>query len=165
MLGSREKPNVMKANFLLFTFSFLLFLAGCSGGEKRKATALPYVRQGAVFELKLEDFFQNHPLAKDQNIRVDFLGQDSETSYHVAQVRDREPFHKHEKSDLKVIVIQGKGTLKLDQSTRALRIWDSAHVPMGTPHAFINKGDILAAAFVMFSPPFTKGDKVLVGKE
>jgi mannose-6-phosphate isomerase-like protein (cupin superfamily) len=39
-----------------------------------------------------------------------------------------------------------------------MNVGDSAFIPRGTPHYFVNEGSTPAAAIVTFSPPFSGPD-------
>lgn len=117
-----------------------------------------YVRDGALLQLDPDDYLASHPLPAGKNIQPDQIGADDETSYHVVQVRDRETLHVHEKSDLRVYVIRGQGSLILGNKTLKLREGSTALIPRGRPHAFINEGSEPAVAWVLFNPPFQAGD-------
>ena len=43
-----------------------------------------------------------------------------------------------------------------------MRVGDTAVVPKGVPHYFVNNGDQPAAAFVTFTPPYDGTDNVPV---
>lgn len=143
----------------------VLWMGGCAGGQKREQTALMYVNQGGIYQLNPEEFIAGHPLGEEENIRIDFLGQDVDTSYHFAQIRDREPLHRHEKSDLSVTLLRGHGVLRLGAKEIKIRQGDTINVPGHSNHAFINRSAKPAAAFVMFRPPLTKGDRILVNEK
>lgn len=142
----------------------VLLMGGCAGVQKREQTALMYVNQGGIFQLNPEEFIAGHPLGDGENIRMDFLGQDIDTSYHFAQIRDREPLHRHEISDLTVILLRGHGVLRLGSKEKKVREGDTVKIPANANHAFINRSGEPASAFVMFRPPFQEGDKVLVNE-
>jgi quercetin dioxygenase-like cupin family protein len=105
-------------------------------------------------------FLASHPLAPEQNIRVDEVGRSPSASYHLVQVRGGESPHHHATHDLTVIVLSGEGTLDLGARRIALRAGDVAMIPRGEVHWFTNRGRGNALALVVFSPPLDTPDSV-----
>lgn len=98
-----------------------------------------------------------------ENIRVVEVARDADTSHHLVGVRDREPYHRHDKSALLAVVLSGRGRMRIDGVEQPVDAGSVLYVPRGTPHAFIN-GDTEnpAVAYVVFSPPFDGADRVPV---
>lgn len=90
------------------------------------------------------------------------LVQTGHTTLLAVAVRTGEKPHRHDKSDMFVVSLQGKGEMTVGERTISMQAGDSAFVPRGTPHYFVNKGEGDALALVMFSPPLQPGDSVTV---
>ena len=110
-------------------------------------------------------WLSEHPLASDENIRVDELERDDTSSSHLVQIRDREPLHLHQQHDLEVMVRRGRGTLQLGSELVELKPGGLIGIPRGTPHAFINHSSQPAVAFAVFSPPFDGKDTIEVDEK
>jgi mannose-6-phosphate isomerase-like protein (cupin superfamily) len=102
------------------------------------------------------------PLPDGQNIRSIALWQDMVLSCHLVQVRDREAPHVHARHDLTVTVLRGEGRLFVNGVAHPMRGGDTAVIPRGTPHYFVNDGASPAAAFVTFAPAYDGTDQVPV---
>ncbi len=99
-------------------------------------------------------------LGPDEALRVRELGRDASTSHHLVWIRDREPLHRHECHDLMVVVLQGRGFLRLGKEERAVGEGSILYVPRGAVHAFRNAGPEPAVAYVVYVPPFDGADRV-----
>ena len=99
------------------------------------------------------------PLAPGENIRVRELEHGANSSVSLVQIRDREQPHIHSRYDLTVLLAKGSGTLWLNGEALAMHEGDTAFVPKGTPHYFVNGGPEPAAALVVFAPAFTEPDQ------
>jgi quercetin dioxygenase-like cupin family protein len=105
-------------------------------------------------------FVAAHPLAPDQNIRVDEVGRTASATYHLVQVRRGESPHRHMAHDLTVVVLDGGGTLDRGERRVVLTRGDVAVIPRGEVHWFTNRGRGNALALVVFSPPLDAPDSV-----
>lgn len=101
-----------------------------------------------------------HPLSATQNISALRLGRTDTISYHLVQIRDREPPHIHATHDLVVTLLHGKGRLFVRGQPQEMHPGDVAVVPHGTPHYFVNTDCAPSAAFVTFAPPYDGTDQV-----
>lgn len=99
------------------------------------------------------------PLAAGENIRTRELERGPASSVSLVQIRDREQPHIHTRYDLSVTLAKGSGTLWLNSSALPMHEGDTAFIPKGTPHYFINEGPEPAAALVAFAPAFTEPDQ------
>lgn len=115
-----------------------------------------------VATIALQPWLREHPLNADQTIRVDELGRSDAASFHIVQVRTKEPPHVHRTHDLVAVVKQGHGTLFLGSQQLHLEPGSLVNIPHGVVHAFINESPHPAVAFVVFSPPFDGTDTVPV---
>ena len=116
------------------------------------ASRAPRVAVGPLGE-GLDGFLAAHPLGPRQSIRADEVARTAEASYHLVQVRGREPPHLHATHDLAVFVLAGRGTLTLHGARLALAAGDVALVPRGSPHWFATTGHGESVALVVFMPP------------
>ncbi len=98
----------------------------------------------------------------DAPLAATTLEEHTATSEHVVVVKDREPFHKHDKSDLVGILLEGEGYFKTLHGDVPVAVGDVIVIPMGAPHAFVNTASGYSTVFATFSPPFTAGDRVAV---
>ena len=119
---------------------------------------------GGTTSTPLDTLVAAYPLADGQNIRVVELWRDATMSCHFVQVRDRETPHIHATHDLTVTVLRGNGQLHLRGASYVMRVGDSAIVPRGTPHYFVNESAAPAAAFVTFAPAYEGTDQVPVDR-
>lgn len=134
----------------------LATLTGCASTNPR--LLLPAVAGAA--SRSAEELIESHPVPKGQNILPLLLGQTESLSYHLVQIRDRESPHIHASHDLVVTLLRGEGALHQGESVLPMHAGDTAVVPKGVPHFFVNTGDQPAAAFVTFAPPYDGKDNV-----
>lgn len=106
-----------------------------------------------------------HPLAPDEEVRAVEITRGEYASVHLVQIRGREQPHSHSRYDLFVTIVRGTGTLHLQGARLPLRAGDSAFIPRGAPHFFVNDGKDPAAALVVFAPAFRGPDQVPVREE
>jgi mannose-6-phosphate isomerase-like protein (cupin superfamily) len=140
---------------LLTTAGVLLGVAACA------ATPSVVVSEGGTPRaVALPALLAARPLADDQNIRADLLGQSPALSTHLVQVRQREAPHLHAQHDLTVTLLRGRGTLHAAGRVLPMRAGDVAVVPRATVHFFVNEGTTPAVAFVTFAPPHDGTDQV-----
>lgn len=103
-----------------------------------------------------------YPLPAGENIRAVVLGNTEDLSYHFIQIRDREAPHIHAEHDLVVTLLSGQGSLNMAENVVSMRPGDTALVPRGGRHFFVNTGEQPAAAFVTFVPPHDGTDYIPV---
>lgn len=94
----------------------------------------------------------------------EILAQTEHATLLTVAVRTGEKPHRHMKSDMLVVSLQGKGEMTVGERTIPMQAGDTAFVPKGTPHSFVNKGAGDALALVLFSPPLQPGDSVPLEK-
>jgi mannose-6-phosphate isomerase-like protein (cupin superfamily) len=137
-----------------------LFAVGaCTGCAQPPRVLLPSPPRSTA----VEELLGAAPLSAGENIRATEIARGTSASLHLVRIRDREMPHVHERYDLTVTLLDGKGTLWLDGSALAMRPGDVAFVPRGTPHYFVNEGREPAAAIVSFSPAFDGPDQEAPG--
>jgi len=131
---------------------FLVLAAGCAHQSRLLLPGPPRTDEiGALLD--------GTRLAPGENIRVTPLPPGEHASVSLVQIRDREQPHVHTRYDLTVLLVRGAGTLNLDGRNLPMRAGDSAFIPRGTPHYFVNEGGTPAAALVTFAPPFDGSDQ------
>jgi len=129
----------------------LVVVTGCASRVPR----VPFVDD-------VDAFLAAHPLAAAENIRADEIGRTPGASYHLVQVREREPPHRHALHDLTVVVLRGGRTLVRGAERVRLRVGDTVAIPRGAAHAFTNDSDTPSVALVIFVPPLDAPDVVPV---
>jgi len=77
-------------------------------------------------------------------------------------IRTAEPLHRHEKSDLLVILLRGKGEMTVGDRKLLMQAGDIVFIPKGVPHRFVNTDATLSIGLALFAPPFQQGDTVPV---
>jgi mannose-6-phosphate isomerase-like protein (cupin superfamily) len=106
----------------------------------------------------VDTLIQRSPLPAGENIRPTELDRGENMSVHLIQIREGEKPHIHTRYDLSVVLVEGHGSLWLANQKLPMNVGDSAFIPRGTPHYFVNEGSTPAAAIVTFSPPFSGPD-------
>ena len=134
----------------------LAALSGCAGGSASVKQSAPHYPEAE----NLSHWPDEYPLPPDQDIGIAELGRTETSSVHIVQIRHRESLHTHERHDLVAVLLRGYGTFRLGPRTFAVKQGSIVAVPRGMPHAFVNKSREVAAAFVVFTPPFDGTDTV-----
>jgi mannose-6-phosphate isomerase-like protein (cupin superfamily) len=111
---------------------------------------------------RLERLLAENPLKKDENIRAVPIARSALSAQVLVQVREREPLHYHADSDLTVLIVRGRGRLRIGEQELPARAGDVLYIPRGAVHAYINDGPEVGAALVIYSPPPGPDDRVLV---
>lgn len=111
----------------------------------------------------LAELQAQYPLGQ-QTVRAERLGATANLSFHFVQLAPGagERPHLHAHHDLVVTVLRGSGTQWIGDRSLALKAGDSAVIAAGTAHRFVNTGDGIAAALIIFSPPHDGGDQVFL---
>jgi quercetin dioxygenase-like cupin family protein len=99
------------------------------------------------------------PMRSGDNIVSTLIERGEHASLHLVRIADREQPHVHERYDLTVLLLRGKGTLHLNGRALPMRAGDASFIPKGTPHFFVNQGTDPAAALVSFAPAFDGPDQ------
>ncbi len=108
----------------------------------------------------LDALLRSSPLAPGEDFRVIEIGRDEATSHHLVWIRTAEVPHRHDRHDLFVVVLRGRGIMQLGDEGRAVGPGAILYVPRGTLHAFQNRSDAPAAAYAVYLPPFDGKDRV-----
>jgi quercetin dioxygenase-like cupin family protein len=145
----------MQHALVLTASVFVISLAGCS-----RTTGL--LRPDPPSRSEVGELLATAALAPDENIRPTLLKHGESMSLFLVQIRDREVPHTHSRYDLMVVVVRGKGTLWLAGQPLRMKRGDTAFIPRGTPHFFVNDGAQPAAALVTFAPRFEGPDSAPV---
>jgi quercetin dioxygenase-like cupin family protein len=103
-------------------------------------------------------WLEAHPMPKDAQIYPVELTRTAYSSTSLVQIRTREPLHVHQKHDLTVTVLRGKGSLELDGISNRMHPGDCVLIPAGAKHAYINQGRRTTTVLVTFSPPYDGKD-------
>lgn len=111
---------------------------------------------------RLERLLAENPLGKDENIRAVPVARSALSAQVLVQVRDREPLHYHADSDIAVLMLRGRGRLRIGEQDLPARTGDVLYIPRGVVHAYVNEGPEPAAALVIYAPPPGPDDRVLV---
>jgi mannose-6-phosphate isomerase-like protein (cupin superfamily) len=129
------------------------------------ATAADWVgpgADGAAARRDLDAALAANPLASGENIKVVQLFRGERAAQLLVQIRDREPVHYHDDSDISVVMLRGRGTVHVGGDSFAVKAGDALYIRRGVVHYFVNEGKEPAAALVTYSPPPGPNDRVLV---
>jgi len=111
----------------------------------------------------IEALVERAKLAPGEDVRVEQLASDANTSHHLVTLRDREPLHRHDRHAITVFLLRGHGRMHIAGAERPLGERSVLYVGRGVVHAFINEtSDSPAVAYVIYSPPYNGGDRILV---
>jgi mannose-6-phosphate isomerase-like protein (cupin superfamily) len=101
-------------------------------------------------------------LPPDAPLARKVLAQTDHATIAAVAIRTAEPFHRHEKSDLLVILLRGKGEMTVGDRKLPMQSGDIVFIPKGVPHRFINTDATPSIGLALFAPPFQQGDTVPV---
>lgn len=101
-------------------------------------------------------------MAADAPLAGERLDGTGDSSLHMLVIRDREPFHRHDHSDITAVVIEGEGYLETHGERQPVKAGDVVVIPRGAPHAYVNTARGGSVLYASFSPPFVDGDRVPV---
>lgn len=150
----------MKNTALGITLAALGFV-GCGSAQQPRVFL---ATTNNIDDVEVNRLLAANPIAEGQATRVLPLRAAEGLSYHLVQIRDREQPHIHAKHDATITMLAGSGELHVGTSTVAMKASDSAILPRGVPHYFVNTATEVAVAVVTFSPPLMKPDTVPVDK-
>ena len=132
-----------------------VLLAGCATARPDPRLTMRYEK--GIDVMDLDSLVQR---AGAGPVSVIDLGRTAWVSHHVAFVREGEEPHYHRFHDLTVVVLRGEGTMDMEGKRFAMKPGDVIQIPRNVRHHFLNTGQDIAAAFVIFSPPFDGRDTV-----
>jgi len=133
-------------------------LLAAPGGDS--APTVDALLAGERVRIPLAGLAERVPLAADQDFRVVEVGRDASTSHHLVAIRTAEVPHRHDRHDLLVVIARGHGTMLISNTTLPVGERSILYVPRGTVHAFTNRSDAPAVAYVVYTPPFDGTDRV-----
>ena len=100
------------------------------------------------------------PLAPDQDFRAVEVGRDDASSHHVVAIRTAETPHRHDRHDLFVLIVRGRGTMRIGEAALPVGEGSLLYVPRGAVHAFANQSGAPSVAYAIYTPPFDGKDRV-----
>ena len=81
-------------------------------------------------------------------------------SYAFVRLRDGEALHRHDKSDMSMVLLSGRARVRIGASEVELSPGDVALIPRGVPHAVKNLSPEPITGFAVFSPPADPKDRI-----
>jgi len=136
--------------------------AACTFADNRLWIAPDAKVPTTLDAVRLNALLAANRLKTGENIKALPLYRDAYNAAFLVQVREREPHHYHADSNITVFVLEGRGVLHVGKQVFDMVAGDSALVPRGTPHYFVNHDAAPAAALVIYAPPPGKDDRVLL---
>lgn len=138
-----------------YAIATLLILSSCSARHPQNAPAT--ILTAPARRIELADEVRALPMG-GQNIVRKHLGDGTHSSTFLIRIAGQEQPHIHTKYDLSITVAQGHGTLWIDNQPLPMKTGDTAHIPRGVSHHFVNESKVPATAIAVFSPKFTGPD-------
>ncbi|HCY19508.1 MAG TPA: hypothetical protein DHU69_07100 [Deltaproteobacteria bacterium] len=145
----------------IWLFAILFALIGCACPKEK----IYSITDTGLFSKEWREIVQEHPIDKDENIKVTPLFKNEDASHFIIQIRDREKPHIHEAHDLTVVIKKGKGILHLGKDKLPMRRGDIVFIPREILHYFVNTSSEPAIAYVIFTPFYDGKDMKLVDEE
>jgi mannose-6-phosphate isomerase-like protein (cupin superfamily) len=110
----------------------------------------------------LRSLAASQALDPGESFRIVEVGRDANTSHHLVWIRDREIPHRHDRHDLLVVMLRGRGGMRLGSAERPVGAGSILYVPRGTAHAFRNEAGEPAVAYAIYTPAFDGRDRALL---
>jgi mannose-6-phosphate isomerase-like protein (cupin superfamily) len=151
-----------RATGLLLVASALASACAATPGDGGPPATLDAAFPAGRATLPLDALAEQLALAPGEALAVQEVGRDAHTSHHLVTIRDCEEPHRHERHDLIVVVLRGRGEMRLGADTRAVGEGSILYVPRGAVHAFCNRADGPAVAYAIYAPPFDGRDRVAI---
>jgi mannose-6-phosphate isomerase-like protein (cupin superfamily) len=107
----------------------------------------------------LRSLAASRALESGEEFRIVEVGRDGRSSHHLVWIRDREIPHRHDRHDLLVVLLRGRGGMRLGTEERSIGTGSILYVPRGTPHAFRNGTGEPAVAYAVYTPAFDGTDR------
>lgn len=140
-------------------------ISGCSSQRgKDPASQNRLLTHDPPEAASFESIIQQSALHPDQNVRQLLIHQGERMSVHLVQIRDREQPHLHTRYDLFVLLVEGEGTMWLQDEPLEMTTGDVAVISRGTRHHFVNHGGEPASALVVFAPAYDQSDREAVNE-
>lgn len=96
------------------------------------------------------------------NVLVQKLYSDPHASGFVIWIKHDVPLHKHAHHSETVMVLEGKGNMRLGEAQFPVRKGDILFIPEGTPHAVTVSSGVLKVVSIQ-APEFDGTDRILLG--
>ena len=144
----------------------ILSIGSCAAFADGPRWIAPRTNETARLQsVEIVELLAQNRLGPEENIKALSLHRDTHNAILLVQVRHREPNHYHADSNITVLMLEGQGVLHTGNQSFDLAVGDSALVPRGAPHYFVNRGNVPAAALVIYAPPPSKNDRVVIKTE
>ncbi|MFB6346027.1 MAG: cupin domain-containing protein [bacterium] len=136
----------------------LVVLSGCSWGltGDRGGGLIHTIQSESVRTVNPEAVFSSEDFRTAENITAESIAENKGHQVVLAQIKDREQFHVHDRHDLLVMLKDGEGFLRTKTQTVQVKPGDWAIVPRGVPHQFVTTSEKPARAVVVRTPPVKK---------
>lgn len=144
-------PNSFK--FFLFLFFALFTLVSSSLIYSCSKKEIYFASGDKTFIVENEQLSWSDGIGRKELHRTQYL------SFHLVRIDTGEKPHVHQKHDLFVIILKGKGVFFVGDKKYDMKEGDSVFVQRGTPHYFLARGKGVYA-IVIFSPPFDGKDTI-----
>ena len=131
--------------------------AGCGGPSLREAFG-PQTRQ--IDPSTIRRVLRSAPVSSAEDFHAETLLLSEEFSAHLLQFRTAEQRHIHRRHDMTTIVQRGVGDLYIGQRRYRVSRGDVFHIPRGTPHYAVNRGDEPLVVVNIFTPPYGGEDSI-----
>ena len=105
------------------------------------------------------------PSAPYENIKVETLHHDSLASTYIIWIRKNVPMHFHKTHTEVVYVVEGSGTMMLNETEKEIKEGDYIFIPMGTKHSVEVKSNVPMKVISVQSPEFDGSDRHFVTQE
>ncbi|MFA0757898.1 MAG: hypothetical protein PVTTEEND_000014 [Candidatus Fervidibacter sp.] len=100
-----------------------------------------------------EKLAQQLTVPPDAPLARKMLAQTDHAAIAAVAIRTAELPHRHEKSDLLVILLKGKGEMTVGDRKFPMQAGDIAFIPKGVPHHFTNTDTTPSIGLALFAPP------------
>lgn len=97
-----------------------------------------------------------------ESIKVIPIHSDKHASSFIIFIKEGVKLHKHVKHTEHVLIIQGKGTMKLGELSREVKKGDLIVIPKGEPHSVEVKGKKPLKVLSIQSPKFMGEDRIML---
>jgi len=143
----------------------ILFVAGCAFHSASSESPPKSETQWVTFPdeagdrgIGLEEYLKKHPLPPQEERALHLISRSNSSSSHLVVIRKEEKLHTHQTHDAVAILLKGHGILTLGRRQLYIKPGAVVTIPRGTPHAFSNRAEEPAVAYVVFVPAFDGED-------
>lgn len=166
-----EKSSILNGKVLRVGIFAIIFLPAFplffQSFAKRPSAVLEdekivYVYDGEIVEEKIAELIRK--VKGDEKIKNFVFSKTDSTALHIIifEKGGEEKLHYHQKSDLFVVVLKGKGEIIVEGKKFNLSQGDFVFIQKGKKHKFINTENGQTFVFVVSSPPLEKDDRHFV---